>query len=330
MRAISTATHGGPEILKMIELQEPEPGAGEVTIDVEYAGVGFVDVLFRKGAFTLLPPPVTRGIEVSGRVRAVGSGVSRLTAGTPVAALLNDFVNLPGCGGYAEIARVRAALTIPLMPHTDPAVAAAALVNGTTAWIAVNNMARLRPGESVFVPGATGGLAGLIGQLADKLGAAPVIGTVSVADKRAAAFRLGYDSVLVGELSSDSLCEVFGPRGIDAVFDKVGGATRQLAFQHLAPLGRMVILGNASGRDTALPCDEFWHGSKTVIGLSLGGPAHAAPDMVAAAARELLQYVDHSEITAEPALVLPLAQASEAHRLIEWRTIIGKIVLDVR
>jgi NADPH:quinone reductase len=329
MRAISIAANGGPDVLKLVDLAEPMPGEGEVTIDVAYAGVGFVDVLFRRGTFALSPPPMTPGIEVAGRVRRLGTGVQGLKVGAPVAALLNDFVNLPGCGGYAEIARARAALTIALSPDADQSHAAAALINGTTAWLAISDMARLRRDESVFVPGATGGLAGLIGQLAHLTGARPVVGGVSSPEKRDAALHLGYDNVLVGELSAAALRDAFGDRGIDVVFDAVGGVAREFAFQHLAPLGRMIILGNASGADTSFAGDDFWHGSKTVHGLSLGRLTHLVPDRIAAAAHDVLDHVRGGRIAAAPALVLPLEQAAQAHRLMEARAVIGKIVLRV-
>lgn len=154
MRAISISTPGGPEVLQLVEVLEPTPGPGEVTIDVAYAGVGFVDTLFRRGVFSL-PTPFTPGIEVSGRVRSVGEGVDELTPGDPVAALLNDFVNLPGGGGYAEVARARAALTFRIEGGADLAGAASALVNGTTAWMAVGELARVQRGEDVLVLGAT-------------------------------------------------------------------------------------------------------------------------------------------------------------------------------
>lgn len=329
MRAVSISTHGGPEVLKLVDLPEPTAGEGEVTIDVKYAGVGFVDVLFRRGAFGLTALPMMPGIEVTGLVRQVGAGVHDLAIGTPVAAFLNDFVNLPGCGGYAEIARARAALAVPLAPDADLSVAASVLVNGTTGWLAIRDMVRLRRGESVFVPGAAGGLAGLIGQLARITGASPIIGTVSSAEKRTAALRLGYDDILVGELASSTLHNIFGERGINAAFDAIGGVSRRLAFQHLAPLGRMVVLGNASGADVEFAGDEFWHGSKTVQGLSLGRLTHLVPDRIAAAAHAVLEFVGSREITPQPIRVLPLSQAAEAHRLIESRSVTGKIVLQV-
>jgi hypothetical protein len=153
--------------------------------------VGLKDASFDARYWIEVPMPLTVGIEVSGFVRATGSGVENLLPGQPVAALLNNFVDLPGAGGYAEIARARADLTIPPRSIGDLTDAAAMLINGTTAWMAIHDMARVKSGESVLVLGATGGLGALLGQLAAKAGAGRVIGVIGSASKHEAALRLG-------------------------------------------------------------------------------------------------------------------------------------------
>jgi NADPH:quinone reductase len=323
VKAISVAAPGAPDALEQVELPAPTPGPGEITIDVAYAGVGLVDVLFRQGAITL-PMPLTPGIEVSGHVRAVGEAVDELSPGDLVAALLNDFVNLPGGGGYAEVARARAALAVPLPTGADLADAASVLVNGTTAWMAVKELARVGPDESVLVLGATGGLGGLVGQLARTAGAGRVIAAIGSATKREAAQRLGYTDVRTME----ELTAL--PKDIDVAFDPVGGEARQLAFEALAPLGRMVILGNASGLDVDFAGDRIWLESKAVMGLNVGGIAHLHPERVAAAAKEVLAATASGRLDAKPAAVMPLAEAPEAHRLLEARKVTGKLVLATR
>jgi NADPH2:quinone reductase len=326
MRAISITTPGEPEVLQLVEMPEPTPGPGEVTIDVAYAGVGLVDTLFRRGAFSL-PMPLTPGIEVSGRVRSVGDGVDNLAPGDPVAALLNDFVNLPGGGGYAEVARARAALTIRLEEDLDLAGAASVLVNGTTAWLAVGEVARVQVGEDVLVLGATGGLGSLIGQCAQKTGAGRVIAAVGASSKREAAARFGYTDVLLTDQLAEGLEGITGGRGVDAAFDPVGGDARRVAFEHLAPLGRLVILGNASGSDVDFAGDRLWLETKAVMGLNVGGIAPLIPDRVAQAARDMLAWAARGELDVTPAAVLPLSEAAEAHRMLETRRVTGKLVL---
>jgi NADPH2:quinone reductase len=325
MKAIAIDAPGGPDVLQLVDVPEPAPGPGEVTIDVAYAGVGFVDTLFRRGVFPL-PLPLTPGIEVSGWVRSVGEGVD-LEPGEPVAALLNDFVNLPGAGGYAEVARARAALTFRVDADAHLAGAASALVNGTTAWMAVGQLARVQAGDNVLVLGATGGLGALIGLLARKAGAGRVIAAVGSAAKRETASRMGYTDVLLTEELAAGLEHVTGGRGVDAAFDPVGGEARRIAFENLAPMGRLVVVGNASGSDVDFAGDQLWLETKSVMGLSVGGVAHLIPDRIGDAARQVLEWGARGELDVEPDAVLPLADAAEAHRLIEGRKVTGKLVL---
>jgi NADPH:quinone reductase len=326
MRAISITAPGEPDVLQLVEAPEPTPAPGEVTIDVAYAGVGLVDVLFRRGIVPL-PMPLTPGIEVSGRVRSVGEGVDSLRPGEPVAALLNDFVNLPGAGGYAEVARARAALTVPLDANFDLASAASVLVNGTTAWMAIGELARVQTADDVLVLGATGGLGGLIGQCARKAGAGRVIAAVGTPSKQEAAARLGYTDVLLSDELAEGLERITGGRGVDAAFDPVGGNLRRVAFENLAPLGRLVILGNASGSDVDFVGDRLWHETKAVMGLNVGGITHLLPDRVAGAARDVLTWTARGDLDAAPAAALPLAEAAEGHRMLEERRVTGKLVL---
>ena len=326
MKAISISAPGGPDMLRLIERADPQPGADEVTIDVAYAGVGLVDTIFRRGELRI-PMPLVPGIEVSGHIREVGAGVGDLHPGQPVAALLNDFVNLPGCGGYAQIARARAALTIPLPDRCDLADAASILVNGTTAWMALRDVARVKQGEKILVLGATGGLGSSIAQTARKTPAAQVIGMVGSASKRKAAETLRYDRVIAADGLAEALADT-GP--LDVVFDTVGGKPRRLAFENLAPLGRLIILGNAIGKDDSFSGDQIWLGSKTVSGLSVGGIAHIAPAQIASAAKDVLDWAASGAIDAKPNRILPLQEAAVAHRLLEARELAGKVVLKVR
>jgi NADPH2:quinone reductase len=165
MRAVMVERPGPPDVLRVTEVSEPIPGDGELSIDVEYAGVGFVDTLFRRGEFAL-PTPFTPGLEVTGRVRALGAGVTGFTAGQPVAALLNDFGRGPRAGGYAEVAVAHASMVTLVPAGSDLATVAAALVNGVTGWLALHDLARLRSGEDVLVLGASGGLGGTVSRLA--------------------------------------------------------------------------------------------------------------------------------------------------------------------
>lgn len=326
MRKISVAAPGGPETLRVDDCPVPSPKASEVTIDVAYAGVGFVDTLFRGGVFPF-PMPLTPGIEVSGHVRDVGPDVQHLAKGQPVAALLNDFVNLPGAGGYAEIALARAALTIPLRQNSDLAAAAATAVNGTTAWLAVHDLAQLQPGETVLVPGAAGGLGSFLVQIARHAGAR-VIGLAATAAKQEAARHLGCEDVR--SPTDPTWTEALPAHGLDVVLDAVGGPARRIAFERLAALGRLIILGDASGTDVIFSGDACWLGNKSVQGLNTGALASILPERIAAAARRVLDLTADGALLPPQTQIIPLGDAAEAHRLIEGRRVTGKILLDAR
>jgi NADPH:quinone reductase len=165
MRAVVVERPGPVEALQVREYPEPTPRAGEVSIAVHYAGVGFVDTLFRAGAFDL-PTPFIPGIEVTGRIRALGPDVTGLEKGQPVAALLNDFGRSARAGGYAEVALAHTSMVTALPEDADLAWVAAVLVNGVTAWIALHQLAHLQVTDQVLVLGASGGLGSIACRLA--------------------------------------------------------------------------------------------------------------------------------------------------------------------
>lgn len=320
MKAIVVEHPGGPETLRPLEVATPSPGPGEVTIDVTFAGVGLVDTLLRRGHLKVLPFPFTPGLEAAGVIREVGEGVRGLRPGQPVAAWLSQL------GGYAEVALARADLTIALPSSDDAARAATVFVNGATAWLAIHDVARVSPMDTVVVLGATGGVGAFLGQLALHAGAKRVIGTVGSEAKRDAARNLGYHDVLLTDELADWISKE-GNDGLNVVFDIVGGEARKTVFTHLPPFGRQVILGDASHSDTSFSGDEFWIGTKSVLGLNVGGIASRMPDLVTTAASRVLDLASKGEITGDPDLILPLDDAAEAHRLLENRTVAGKIVL---
>ncbi|MEU6712330.1 zinc-binding dehydrogenase [Nonomuraea sp. NPDC046802] len=328
MRAVVIETPGPAESLHVAEVPDPAPAQGELSIDVEFAGVGFVDTLFRAGVF-VLPAPFVPGIEVAGRVRAVGAGVSGFAVGQPVGALLNDFGRGPRAGGYAEIAVAHASMAIPLPDDADLARVAGLLVNGVTAWMALHDLARLRVEDDVLVLGASGGLGGIASRLAAARPARRVIGVVGSEARRAWAAAECTD-VIVGADLAEAVEELTGGRGVDVVVDPVGGQARVQAFERLAPFGRLLVLGNASGQDRPLSGDAVFSGSRQVLGFGLGLVAHLAPDRVRAALSAVVGMT-YRGVLREPApAVVPLDDAAEVHRALENRSAPPKTVLAVR
>jgi NADPH2:quinone reductase len=314
MHAMTITEFGPADALAPRELPAPEPAAGEVSIDVTHAGVNFAEVLFRQGLVDV-PLPYVPGIEVAGTVRALGPGVDHLQPGQPVAAL-----TIIAGGGYGAVAVTDARLAVPLPAGLSPALAAAAPANTTTAFLVLEEVARLRRGERVLVHAAAGGVGSQLGQVAKLLGAGEVVGIVGRPEKVAAARRYGYDDVWLRDDWSGG--------GFDVVIDQVGGAQRQASLAALAPLGRLVAMGNASGADdVAVSANELWLTSRAVMGFNLRDLAEADPERVGRALPRALTAVAAGEVRIEVE-ELPLAAAADAHRRLEAGATTGKLVFQ--
>jgi len=314
MRAVTIPAYGGADVLRLDDVPAPEPGPGEVAVDVAYAGANFAEVLYRRGLVDV-PLPFVPGIEVSGHVRAVGPDVTGLRVGEPVAAL-----TIVHSGGYAEVVTTAADLVAPLA-GTGLAldVAAAVPSNSTTAFLALDRVGRIEPGESVLVHAAAGGLGSQLGQAARLLGAGRVVGTVGRAAKIEAARGFGYDEVL---LRDDPL-----PGGFDLAVDMVGGPARKASLAALAPMGRLVVLGNASDADdVGFSANELWLTNRSVSGLNLAAFAAAYPAEVGRALRGAVAAAGRGDLRVAVD-TLPLERVAEAHERIESGASTGKIVL---
>ncbi|TYB62721.1 zinc-binding dehydrogenase [Nonomuraea sp. PA05] len=317
MKAITIPRFGDADVLRLDEVEVPEPGPGQVAIDVAYAGANFAEILYRQGLADV-PLPFVPGIEVSGRVRALGPGVEGLRVGQPVAAL-----TIVDSGGYAEVAVTSADLVAPLDGYDlELGLAAALPSNSTTAFLVLDRVARIEPGESVLVHAAAGGLGSQLGQAARLLGAGRVAGTVGSAAKIGTALGYGYDEVVLREQAA-------GAGRFDVVVDMVGGATRRGSLDLLAPMGRMVVLGNASGaEDVGIPANELWLTNKTVSGFNLAAFSAAFPEVAGQALRRAVAGGASGELRVGVE-TLRLEEAAEAHRRIESGRTTGKLVLEV-
>jgi NADPH2:quinone reductase len=325
MKAMSITEYGDPSVIREVELPDPAPGPDEVTIDVTYASVGLIEGLIRRGMFAsndhVVKPPFVPGLEVSGTIRAVGRDVTGLRAGDPVTTL-----TLPNQGAYAEIARAPAALVVPLEGSgVDPAQAVAGVANAATAYLAFTEVAHLRAGESVLVHGAIGGLASVFPAVARMLGADRVVGTVRSARKAAAAAALGLDDVIVSADLPGSL----KPGTVDVIVDPVGGQQRLDSLDLLRPLGRMLVVGNASGDPTNLvDTNQIWTRNIAVLGFSVGTLLGAEPGRGVPAGIAVLPLLADGRLTL-PIEQLPLSQAAEAHRRMDTGEVTGRLLLTV-
>lgn len=333
MKAIQIDRHGPPDVLLYTDLPTPAPGPGEVLIKVESASVNFADVMRRSGAPYPFPTPLPfiPGSEVAGSVAALGAGVAGPPPGTPVFAL----VGRDGSTGYAQYALADAAQVVPIPPGLGADEACALVVAGATALLLLKEVARLQPGEAVLVPGAGGGVGAYAVQLAKLLGAGPVIGAASTAEKQALARELGADAVVDYTRPDwpERVRALTGGRGVDVLLEMSGGPVLAEGLGCLAPFGRAIVYGMASREplrlDDATLRRFFYDPSpnQSLHVFNLGLWFGLRPAAAGAALQELIGYAASGRLRVAVGQTLPLARAAEAHRLLEGRQSVGKLIL---
>src|SRR5215470_18996652 len=323
MRAVVVRQYGGPEVLRLAELPEPEPGPGEVTIGVRFAGVNFTDVRNRIGD-GLGVAPFVPGVEVAGTVRGIGDGVTGLSPGEPVASLTRGH-------GYAEAVRAAADLTIPLPENlAGRPEAGGMLVTVPLALMLLRRVARVLPGETMLLHGAAGGVGTVTGQLARHWGLRPLLGTASSTAKAEFARGYGYGQVFGYTDFAEGVLAATAGRGVDVVLDPVGGQVRARSFELLAPFGRLVTYSNISREPEVAP-DATWMRTRCVgyLGFSGGQLPLRAPGLVRPSLLEAVELVSSGAIEVHVTEVFPLEHAADAHRVFERRAAVGKFILAV-
>lgn len=326
MRAIVIPEVGGPEVMRLQTLPDPHPGPRQVSIRVAYTSVNYIDIMARQRAYRVEQFPYVPGLEVAGYIHEIGAQVEGLREGQRVSAFVNG-------GGYAEFVLAEADLTIPLDSEhgqLDLTTAAAFPVAATTAYDLLVNVARLQEGETVLIHAATGGVGSIAGQLARALGAGRVLGTVGSAQKIAAARESGYDQVFLRGGFVEAVRAVTGGRGVDLILDAAGEPTRSQSLSLLAPFGRMVNFGNASGNpDLPIVPGTLLGGNKGILGYSFSALRQEDPGHLVATARKAIDFLVTDKIHLNIAETLPLEQAVRAHQLMESNASIGKLLLQV-
>lgn len=323
MKAIRIHETGTPEVMHLEEIETPTPKEGEVLVKVAAAGINYADLSQRQGAYlTRTITPSTIGFEFAGTIAALGPGITTPAVGTRVVAF--------GEGGYAEYAIAPVKSVIPIPDNLDFAHAAAFPVQGLTAYQLLRESAHLEKGESVLVHAAAGGVGTLAVQLAKLMGAGTVIGTASNKHKLALARRLGADVTI--NYTEDNWAEqvknATGGKGADIILEMVGGTIAEQSLQCLAPYGRMVIYGAASGEVVQFSGIQLMYKNQAIIGYWLTSQLRRA-DRVACAAMELMQYLATGKLEIIVEHTYPLAEAVEAHKAIAARKTVGKVVLLV-
>jgi NADPH:quinone reductase len=319
MRAIEIERHGGPEVLRLVDVPDPSPAAGEALVEVEAAGVNFIDVYHRTGLYPGALPRIL-GVEGAGRVIEVGRG-SVLSVGELVA-----WSQIPG--SYAERIAVRDGAVVGVPDGVAADVAAAALLQGLTAHYLVNSTYPLAAGDACLVHAAAGGVGLLLVQLAKAKGAT-VFGTAGTEEKARLAEAAGADHVIRYRETPfrEAIEAIAGARPLDVVYDGVGGPTFEDGLALLRRRGMMVTFGNAGGPvDPISPLELSRNGSLFVTRPSLGDYVATRAEYEGRAS-EVLAMCAAGTLDVRIHATFPLADAADAHRALESRSTSGKVLL---
>lgn len=320
MKAVRVHAPGGPDALRYEDVPQPSPGRGEALVKIEAAGINFIDVYQRKGAYRI-PMPFVIGQEAAGRVAAVGEGVEDVEVGEGVA---YTGIN----GAYAEYAVVPAARLVSIPDGVTMGQAAAAMLQGITAHFLATTTFPLAPDDTCLVHAAAGGVGLLLCQIAKRRGAR-VIGTVSTTAKAALAREAGAADLILytDEDFEAEVKRLTGGAGVRVVYDSVGLTTFLKGFNCLAPRGMMVLFGQSSG--PVEPFDPQLLNRKGSLFLTRPNIAHyiAGRAELLARANEVFGWVRDGTLHVRIDREFGLAQAAEAHRELEGRRTTGKVLL---
>ena len=320
MKAIRVHTPGGPEVMKLEDVAEPSAGPGQVQVKLEAAGLNYIDVYFRSGAYKA-PLPLTPGLEGAGTVTAVGSGVTDLRVGDRVA-----YTGI--AGSYAQMNVCPADRLVKLPDGLSFRDGAAAMLQGLTAHYLVTSTYPLKRGDTCLVHAAAGGMGLLLCQMGKMLGAT-VIGTVSTEAKAALAKQAGADHVILyTQQDFDTETKrLTGGRGVDVIYDGVGQTTFLKGFDCLRPRGLMALYGAASG---PVPLFDLQvlnaKGSLFVTRPSLNHHIASREELVQRSG-DVLGWIRDGKIKLRVELTFPLEKAADAHRALEGRQTPGKVLL---
>ena len=308
MRAIVFERNGGPEVLEAKDVPAPTPGEDEVLIDVEAVGINYRDVYERQGGGYGSPPPAIIGVEGAGKIRDTGERVA--------------WIAVPG--SYAEQVAAPRSRLVPVPEDVSSEVAAAALLQGMTAHYLATDSYPVAPGDWVLVHAAAGGVGLLLTQIA-KLHGGRVIATTSTEDKARLAREAGAEEVIGYDGFADRAKEISGG-GVAAVYDGIGQTTFLDGFKALAPAGRMILYGAASGRPDPIDPGMLVAGSWYLQRPTLQTYART-PDLLHARGRAVLELIEGGKLDVRIGARYPLEQARQAQEDLEARRSTGKLLL---
>ena len=320
MKAIRIHASGGPEVMKLEDVPEPQPKAGEAIVKIDAAGLNFIDVYQRSGLYKL-DMPLTLGLEAGGTVTAVGPGVTEVKVGDKVA-----YTGVPGA--YAQSAAVPAARLVVLPQGVSTKQGAAIMLQGMTAHYLACSTYPLKNGDTCLVHAAAGGVGLILCQIA-RLRGAKVIGTVSTDEKAKLAREAGADETIL-YTRQDFAAEVkriTGGKGLQVVYDSVGKDTWEGSINCLAPRGLIALYGQSSGPIGMIdPQILNTKGSLFLTRPSLNVYI-ATREELQQRAGELFGWIREGKLKLRMEFEFPLKDAAEAHRALEGRKTTGKVLL---
>ena len=323
MKAVLCKAWGGPETLVVEDVPSPRAGAGEVVVDVKAAGVNFPDMLMIQGKYQIKPPlPFTPGAELAGVVKEAGGGVTHVKPGDPVIAYVNT-------GAFAEECLAPAARIVPMPRGVDFAAAAGFTLTYGTSWHALKDRGQLKSGETLLVLGAAGG----VGLAAVELGAAMgarVIAAASSDEKltvcraHGAAETINYST----EDLRERLKQLVGEKGVDVVYDPVGGALSEPALRSVGWRGRFLVIGFAGGEIPRLPANVPLLKGSAIVGVYWGEWVRREPEAARREMTELLGWLAEGRVKPHVSARYPLARAGDALVALARRAVTGKVVIE--
>jgi NADPH2:quinone reductase len=324
MKAVVCKQYGPPESLVLEDLASPRPGPGEVVVSVKAASVNFPDVLIIQNKYQFKPPlPFSPGSELAGVVKEVGSGVTAVRPGERVMAFTTY-------GAFAEEVKTEATRLLPLPAKMDFITGAAFVLTYGTSDHALRDRAALRAGETLLVLGAAGGVGLAAIEIGKALGAR-VIACASSADKLAVCRQHGADQTIdyAREDLRERIKALSDGRGVDVVYDAVGGAYTEPAFRSLAWRGRLLVVGFAAGDIPRLPLNLPLLKGASVVGVFWGDFARREPKQFADSMKQLGEWYAEGKLRPHVSQTLPLEKAADAIKLLASRQAKGKVVVTM-
>ncbi len=323
MRIVHCRQLGPPESLVLEDVAPPELGPGQVRIGVKAAGVNYPDNLIIQGLYQMRPAlPFAPGSEVAGVILEVAPGVTRLSVGDRVCAFT-------GYGGFAEQVCVDAARVVPIPADMPWDVAAGFTVVYATTWFALNERARLQPGETLLVLGAAGGVGLAAVQLGKAMGARVIAAAGSDHKLELTAAHGADEGINYRAHDLDSRLRAVAPHGLDVVYDPVGGDSTNVALKRMAWNGRLLVVGFASGEIPAIKANLVLLKNCQVMGVHWGVSVDRDPNGHAEAMAALFERWTQGALAPLVSEAMPLEEAPAALRALRDRRAVGKLVLTV-